>query len=349
MNPAKTNQPRNRLEPGDLSNDFVRPINPDHGVEINEQPLRSELFSVDLLQRHARALAKAHRVATRKGANRLLPRLAANEKLLDDYNEQTLRVEKIRRITPAAEWLLDNFYLIEEQIQTARRHLPRNYSRELPHLVNGASANFPRVYDLALELISHVDGRVDALHLTSFVAAYQEVTALKLGELWAIPIMLRLALIENLRRVAALLQIARTERDRADLWADRMLKIVETEPSELVVVVGELAKSRLRLSQVFVTEFWRRLQEKSASVKLALNWLEERLAAEGQTVEQLVQSESQSQAANQVSVGNSITSMRFLDAMNWREFVETLSIVEHRWREDPAGVDIRMDFSTRDA
>ncbi|HYV28817.1 MAG TPA: cyclic beta 1-2 glucan synthetase, partial [Candidatus Eisenbacteria bacterium] len=317
-------------------------------MEVGEQPLRSELFSVDLLQRHARQLAQRHQVAPWKGPNRLLPRLAANEKLLRDYNEQTLQVEKIRRVTPAAEWLLDNFYLIEEQIRMARRHLPRGFSRELPHLSSGPSADLPRVYDLARELISHVDGRIDASHLTSFIAAYQETTPLKLGELWAIPIMLRLGLIENLRRVAALLTADRLDRDRANYWADLMREVTETKPSKLIIAVGDLAKSNPRLTPAFVTEFWQRMQEKASKVKLVQSWIEERLGEEGFTIEQMVQGESQSQAANQVSVGNSITSLRFLDAMNWREFVETLSVVEQTLREDPVDVYLQMDFATRD-
>src|SRR5690606_11997934 len=97
---------------------------------------------------------------------------------------------------PAGEWQLDNFYLIEEQIHTAKRHMPEGYSRGLPRLSSGPSAGLPRVYDIALEIISHGDGRVDATSLCRFVAAYQTVNPLKLGELWAIPIMLRLALIE---------------------------------------------------------------------------------------------------------------------------------------------------------
>ena len=87
-----------------------------------------------------------------------------------------------RQITPAGEWLLDNFYLIEEQIRTAKRHLPKAYSRELPRLREGPSAGLPRVYDIALEIISHGDGRVDPESLTSFVAAYQTVTP---ARLWA--------------------------------------------------------------------------------------------------------------------------------------------------------------------
>ena len=136
--------------------------------------------------------------------DKLIPRLDENERILvHTYDLVTAAVKRNRRIAPAAEWLLDNFYLIEEQIRTARRHLPQSYSRELPRLANGPAASYPRVYGIALDLISHVDGRVDAVSLNGFIAAYQTVTPLKLGELWAVPIMLRLALIENLRRVAA--------------------------------------------------------------------------------------------------------------------------------------------------
>ncbi len=109
-----------------------------------------------------------------------------------------------------------HFYLIEEQIRTAKRHLPKPYSRELPRLAAGPSAGFPRVYGIALEIIAHGDERVDPEALTSFVAAYQTVTPLNLGELWALPIMLRLALIENLRRVAASVAGDRIGRNRAD-------------------------------------------------------------------------------------------------------------------------------------
>src|SRR6187399_1893500 len=165
-----------------------RPSHP-RAVEL---PLRAELFGVEQLARHAKAIAAQHRVVTGRSGNRLLARLDDNEEVLRAFNRATLAVDRTRRVTPAAEWLLDNFYLIEEQIQMARRHLPREYSRELPRLTNGPSAGQLRVYDIVLELISHVDAQIDAESLTAFVAAYQTVSALKLGELWAIPIMLRL-------------------------------------------------------------------------------------------------------------------------------------------------------------
>ena len=114
------------------------------------------------MEQHGKTLAGAHRLMSGRAPNRLLARLAANEKVLVDVcNLLAAAVAGNRRITPAAEWLLDNFYLIEEQIRTARKHFPKGYSQELPSLSRGPSAGLPRVYDLALETISHGDGRVD--------------------------------------------------------------------------------------------------------------------------------------------------------------------------------------------
>ena len=314
----------------------------------NEPPLRGEVFSLEQLIHHAKALAENHPVVTRRGANRLLARLGENEQVLKAYNRATQAVDQTRRVTHAAEWLLDNFYLIEEQIQMARRHLPRAYSRELPRLVAGASAGLPRVYDLVLELISHVDAQIDAEPLRAFVAAYQTVSPLKLGELWAIPIMLRLALIENLRRVTSRLMIARHERDLADLWVERLQDMAEKNPSHLVVVVADMARSNLSLSSAFVAEFSQRSSRQSPAMHLARAWLEQRLTMQGLSIEQLVHLDSQNQAADQVSVSHTINSLRFLGALDWREFVEAMSQVEQTLRLDPPGVYAKMDFSTRD-
>ena len=156
----------------------------------DEAPLRSDLFSAEQMQQHGKTLAGWHTLSVGHAPDQLLSRLAENEDvLLEVRNLVAEAVQTNRRITPAGEWLLDNFYLIEEQIRMAKRHLPKGYSRELPRLLNGPSAGLPRVYDIALEIIANGDGRVDPENLSSFVSAYQTVTALKLGELWAIPIM----------------------------------------------------------------------------------------------------------------------------------------------------------------
>jgi len=313
-----------------------------------EPPLRSALFSADQMEQRGRNLALAHRLAAGH-ADRLLARLSENDDVLVEVCDLlTKAVTANRRITPAAEWLLDNFYLVEEQIRTARRHLPKGYSRELPRLANGPSAGLPRVYDLAFETISHGDGRVDAEGLSRFVAAYQTVSPLALGELWAIPIMLRLALIENLRRVGARIAGGTIDRSRAAAWADQMREVAEHDPKSLILVIADMARSNPPMVSAFVAELARLLQGHSAALALPLTWIEQRLAESGETIEQLVQAEAQEQARDQVSISNTIGGLRFLGSMDWREFVETMSAVEKKLREDPGGLYGRMDFATRD-
>ncbi|MCK9984217.1 MAG: cyclic beta-1,2-glucan synthetase [Azoarcus sp.] len=317
-----------------------------------EPPLRSELFSADQMEQHGKALAAAHRLAPERGPDQLLRRLAANESaLVGVCRLLTVAVTENRRITPAGDWLLDNFYLIEEQISTAKRHLPKGYSRELPRLdegTSGVSAGRPRVYDIALEAVAHGDGRVDTESLSRFVAAYQSVTPLKLGELWAVPIMLRLALIENLRRVGVRIAAGWAERNLADSWADQMTETAENDPKSLILVIADMARSDPPMVSAFVAELARRLQGRGPALALPLTWIEQRLSESGLTIEQMVQSENQQQAADQVSISNSIGSLRVLGAMDWREFVERMSVVERTLLEDPAGVYGRMDFATRD-
>ena len=316
---------------------------------VQELPLRSELFSADQMERYGKTLAAAHRLTPRRTRDQLLPRLAANESVLLDVRRRlTTAVSTGHRISPAGEWLLDNFHLIEEQIATAKRHLPRGYSRELPSLALGPSASLPRVYDIALETISHGDGRVDADSLSPFVAAYQSVTTLKLGELWAIPIMLRLALIENLRRVSVQIAAGMSERDLANSWVDRMLEIAERDPKSLILVIADMARSSPPMGSAFVAELARRLQGQSAALALALTWIEQRLAESHLTIEQLVQTENQRQASDQVSISNSIGSLRSLSAIDWRDFVENISAVDKILRQDPQNVYGAMEFATRD-
>ena len=341
----------NKTAPGTLSDSRTgfRGTDLAQKCAVCEPPLRSELFSSDQMEQHGKTLAGLHKLSPGYAPDRLLARLADNEGVLT--GTRSLLIEAVttdRRITPAGEWLLDNFYLIEEQIRTARRHLPKGYSRELPRLLDGLSAGLPRVYDIALETISHSDGRIDPQSLSRFVAAYQTVAVLKLGELWAIPIMLRLALIENLRRVGARIAADRLDRNQADYWADRITEIAGKDPKSLILVIADMARSAPPLRSAFVAEFARRLQGQGPALAMPLTWIEQRLSECSLTIDHLVQSENQQQAADQVSMSNSIGSLRFLGTMDWREFVETMSVVEQTLRKDTGGTYGKMDFATRD-
>lgn len=314
-----------------------------------KSPLRSELFSAEQLEQHARSLANTHTVIIEKAPEQLLGRLSDNEQVLLEVHELlTASAKKSVRISPAGEWLLDNFYIIEEQIYIANKHLPKGYSEGLPRLIKGPSLGLPRVYDIAQQIVSHSDGRVDMQSLAGFIRAYQSVAVLNLGELWAVPIMLRLALIENLRRLSAQIAIDGINKNLADYWADQMTETAEKDPKNLIVVIAEMAKSKPPMVSSFVAELTRRLLGKGPALALPLTWIEQRLSENGLTTNGLVYAENKKQAADQVSMSNSIGSLRFLSAANWRDFVESASVVEQVLREDPCNVYANMDFNTRD-
>ena len=313
-------------------------------------PLRSELFTKHQMEQHAESLAALHQLDYQQAPEQLIKRLSENEEVLTRViNLLQDAVKEKTRISPAGEWLLDNFYLIEEQILTGKRYLPKGYSKGLPRLINTSSAGLPRVYDIALEIISHSDGHVDINSLSSFIVSYQKINYLTIGELWAIPIMLRLALLENLRRVAARIAIDRIDENLANNWADKMIQQAAENPKNLVLIIADMARSNPPMVSAFVAPFTQKLQWKGAELSLTLTWLEQHLAENGTTISAMVQNENQRQAADQVSMSNSINSLRFLAKMDWRDFVELMSVVEQTLRLDIGGTYAQMDFFTRDS
>jgi cyclic beta-1,2-glucan synthetase len=316
---------------------------------LNEEPLRGELFNADQMERFGKTLAETHKLSTGPVQEYLLKRLADNEIILHEVRKLLRDSLKLKyQVTPAGEWLIDNFYLIEEHIRNAKKHFPKNYSKDLPQLSNGTSVRLTRIYDIVLQIISHSDGRIDIESLGSFIKAYQSVENLQLGELWAIPIMLRLALIENIRRVSARIAIDRVDRNLAEYWARQMIETAEQASKNLILVIADMARSNPPMVSAFVSELTRQLRGKGPDLALSLNWIEQQLSESGLTSIELINAEIQKQAVDQVSMSNSIGSLRLLGAMDWRDFVETHSIVEQTLREDNQGIYGLMDFATRD-
>ncbi|HPH46059.1 MAG TPA: glucoamylase family protein, partial [Chryseolinea sp.] len=228
------------------------------------------------------------------------------------------------------------------------RYLPKGYSKGLPKLNSGPLAGFPRVYDIAIEIISHSDGHIDIYSLSNFIVAYQKVNHLTIGELWAVPIMIRLALLENLSRMAARIAVDRMDTELAHQWAMKILETVDKNPKNLVLIIADLARSNQPMGSAFVAEFSRKLKWKGAELTLPLSWVEQNLSSNGRSISAMVLEENQKQAADQVSVSNSINSLRYQSKMDWREFVEAMSVVEQTLRKDLNGVYPKMDFHTRD-
>ena len=310
-----------------------------------EDSIREELFGIERLEQHGESLAAAQQITTRPVPRRSLAiRLRDNEAvLLEAYRTIGSAAGEGRAVTPAAEWLLDNYHLVEEQISEIRDDLPPGYYRELPKLADGPFAGYPRVFGIAWAFVAHTDSRFDPDMLCRFVRAYQRVQPLTIGELWAVAITLRIVLVENLRRAAKLIVSDRAARQEADTLADRLLGVNGHAAEPVAVVLQRYEQAPL--PEAFAVQLVQRLRDQDPDVVPALIWLEGRLTAQGTTADEIVRDQHQRQAATNVTTRNIITSMRLVSDVDWTELVESVSLVDDALQ---SGSDFAsMDFPTR--
>jgi len=312
-----------------------------------EEPIRAELFSIERLEQHGETLAVAQRVTDRPRAGRpIAARIRANARvLLEVYRGTAAAIREERAIIPAAEWLVDNFHVVEQQIREIRDDLPRGFYRQLPKLADGPLEGYPRVFGIAWAFVAHTDSHFAPETLSRFVQAYQRVQPLTIGELWAVAITLRILLVENLRRLAARIAGDRMARNQADALADRLLGDGgrETEPAAIVL----RAMDRSSLSAAFAVQLVQRLRDQDPKVTPALLWLDQKLRTQGTTADEVVRAVHHEQGAMNVTVRNVITSMRLMSAIDWAEFFESVSVVDAVLRAD-SDFGAR-DFATRDS
>ena len=311
----------------------------------SEELLREELFSVERLEQHGRSLAAAQPVSEKRLRGRsLTARLAENANvLLAAYRDIAAAVHAGRPITPAAEWLLDNYHVIEEQVREIRVDLPPGFYRELPKFADGHFAGYPRVFSVAWAYVAHTDSRFDPETLRRFVSAYQSVQPLTIGELWAVAITLRVVLVENMQRAARRIVSSRIARQEADVIADRLLGVngQTADPDALVRAHGDESV----VPAAFVVQLAQRLREQDPTVTPALVWLDKHLADRRTTYDDVVHEEHQRQGASNVTVRNIITSMRLISDVDWAEFFESVSLVDDVLRSGSNFV--QLDFATR--
>jgi cyclic beta-1,2-glucan synthetase len=328
---------------------FARPAAPAH--DLLAGPIRGELLGPDRLAERARAIARGQLLRVPgEGARTapLLTRLDDTRRVLAATRTRlTAAADSGSDVGPAGEWLLDNFHVIAEHVHEVRESLPRGYYRELPELATGLLAGYPRVYEIAIALIGHTEGRIDRGNTTLFVGAFQEISPLSLGELWAVPAMLRLGLIESVRRMA-LRTVQRLDAvEAADRWAARIIDHGVRDDGGDPGVLKEFLASHPPLTPMFVSRFLQQLRLADQAVT-PLAWLEPWLTEEGVGAEEAAARANDRLALTQVMTANSITSLREIGRLDWRTFVEQQSALEAVLRAEPAGVYPQMTFATRD-
>ncbi|OGP10940.1 MAG: hypothetical protein A2048_05665 [Deltaproteobacteria bacterium GWA2_45_12] len=321
---------------------------------LTDDPVREEVFSVEHLERYAAYLAGKFTVSsTLKGGRSIFPDLKKNgRKLLDAYLRLTEVIRDKEVASPAAEWLVDNFHIVEDQVREIKQDLPKDYYDELPKLATGELEGYPRVYGIALAIIAHTDSHLDADVLKRFLHSYQQGAPLTIGELWATAITLRIALVEHLTPLALRIVTARQKRAEADAFADRLLQsaaVPDTSPEDIgrmfIVGVGEPGQ----FDRAFIVQLTQRLRDQDPDLLSAFDWLEKQLDRHHHTnIQAVIQLEHHRQVTAQTTVSNIITSMRLLSSLDWRKFIESVSLVDPILNQDPSGAYSKMDFATRD-
>jgi cyclic beta-1,2-glucan synthetase len=308
------------------------------GCDVRSPRGREELLSIESLEEHARRLAALLSIGPYRGAGRAhLRQLNGHMRALRRVYTALAEDARQEATSPAAEWLLDNFHIIASAARDIHHDLPPSFFRRLPHVADDEFAGLPRIYALALELIGSSAGRLDAPRLQRFISAFQSVTPLTMGELWAWPSALKLALLDHLRERGDVLAGARQHR----LAADRLAAVAETAPVDDAAWPAQL-------HHAFVT---RLLQHSRTLGPLASGLhvrLEALLTARDQSLEDAIRAEGQHQAAEQAGMANLIGSLRLISTFDWSEYFESVSLVEQVLQRDPSGVYGRMDFRSRD-
>jgi len=290
----------------------------------------------------------APKVSLARGQRPLLERLEQTRRILESARASlAAAAERGGDVSASGEWLLDNFYVIQEHLREIRASMPRGYYQELPKLVAGTLAGYPRVYEVAISLIGHSEGHVDWDNVQLFVREFQRGATLTTGELWAVPTMLRLGLMENIRRMA-LRTVQRVEEvDAADRWAQRLRDASDEGPAPLASALAGFVSGHPALSPTFVARFLQQLRTYQTNFT-PLVWLEQWIAEDSLSAEDAISRSNQRQALTQVMMANSITSLRTIARLDWSEFVEVSSAVEAVLRKDPTGDYARTTFATRD-
>jgi cyclic beta-1,2-glucan synthetase len=312
-------------------------------------PIRGELLGAERLAERARAVAREQRLGVgRRRRARLLARLDDTRRILIDAHAQlAAATDRKVDVGPAGEWLLDNFHVVQEHIREVRESLPHGYYRELPELANGSLTGYPRVYELATTLISHTEGRVEPENVGLFLGAFQEVVPLSIGELWAMPAMLRLGLIENVRRMALRTVGRLNEVEAADEWAARIQEASDEGSRPLAAVLHVFVDNPPPFTPIFVSRLLHQLRFARGEFP-PLIWLEQWIAEDGMSAEDAAARSTQRLALTQLMMANSITSLRTIARMDWQTIVERQSVVDAVLRGDPSGFYAHMTFTSRD-
>jgi len=313
-------------------------------LNIHDASLTSEE-----LDDHAKKIALEHSVSPKKSLlNWPVPRMNDNyDFILSVYKGLNEDIQKKRTLHASAEWLLDNFYIIEEQVKVLRRELTKKIYLRLPILRTGPFKGYARIFAIAAELVAHTDGQVDETILMDYLKAYQTNNVLFDREIWAVPTVMRLALIESVRPLCENIKNTQLEWRKADEIFEQWMKSESGDTDKASKAIIDSLKAMDNINPSFIEHLSYRLRRSGRSYVLVLRAIDHVLLKFGTDIEQITQKEHNTRSANTVSMGNSITSLRYFGTLDFADFFESASFVEQILRQDPDGTYPQMELSSR--
>jgi cellobiose phosphorylase len=306
-------------------------------VPLNEQEI--EMHVKDLADEHSNFM-------TNNIPNWPVPRLAENYHfILSVYNDLSSDVQLNEQFSPVSEWLLDNFYFVEELVEELRRSLSKKSFSKLPDLRGGEFKNYPRIFALIMELVTHTDGKINEENLLKYMKVYQQENILFDREIWAIPVVMKITLIENIRHICEDIQETQNQRHRAEELFERW------NNGEDMVGICDSVRASIKefdeTSFLFIEHLLYHLRKSGKNYTDCLNVIEETLEKQGTTIEKSIRKENEFQSSNTVSMGNYITSLKYFSTLEWATIFEEISFVGKILKEDPAEIYPLMDIATR--
>ncbi len=306
-------------------------------------------LTVEELELHAKRSALTHAVTVQKNIrswplNRINDNYAFIKALYKDLNDE---IRQKRAVPPAAEWILDNYYIIEERTKSLRRDLTKKEYYRLPVLKKGPFKGYPRVLAIAMEFVAVVDGQIDEGTLLKYLEAYQSHSVLFDREIRIIPMMLQIALLENVRMICENIKETQEQWNLADAMIDKWWSDEVINEEKMIASFKNTLENTADADLSFMEHLFYRFRRSGKSYIHVLRDINEYLIQYSTKIEEVAQKEHNAQAVSAVSMGNDIVSFKYIASLNWTELFEALSFVEKILREDPGEVYLSMDSKSR--
>ena len=325
-------------------------LRPQVGGDFSED--ESEMFNEPLtlenLNEQAKVLAASLQNAAvdKEKTNFLLNSLKNSENTLNTIRLNVSEAEHVEQtITTSAEWLLDNIHVIQGSIEEVRRNLPKKYYNELPKIKEGHYKGLPRVYVIAIDLVKNTANKLGRENIVSYLKSYQTVSPLKIGELWALQLILKFRLIECVESLAAHIDRRMSEGEYASFWGNRLLSVAKQDPDRLELFFTEMTKQFPNPSSHFAEELLDHLFDEEKVIPLVIKWLEAKF---GMSIGDVIHQEQRKKTTEQIAFSNAVVSLITFAQLSWRDIFEEVSPIDQILCQDPENVYSQMNFQTRD-